>query len=182
VIDLDAAIAAHPADKGLPMESVEPAIRIDQARQWWQDGQLGAGHLRRHIATGEPLMGTLSVGVGEEALGHLTHLLERVRPMDLQAFRSERAMVPFDVAIAVGTLRRADGGRNAQRDATSGARRKESHRCSSCPQSEDPDPKSAWEAPHAHARTARAPPGRSRRGSPGGRRNLAGWKSRRPQS
>jgi hypothetical protein len=110
VIDLDAAIAAYPADKGLPMESVEPAIRIDQARQWWQDGQLGACHLRRHIATGQPLKGALPVVVGEEALGHLTHLLERAWPMDLQTFRIERAMISFDVAIAVGTLRRTDIG------------------------------------------------------------------------
>ncbi len=35
VIDFDTAIVAHVSDKGLPMQTVEPAIWINEARQRW---------------------------------------------------------------------------------------------------------------------------------------------------
>jgi hypothetical protein len=62
-----------------------------------------------------------------EPLGHFTDLLERGRPVDLQALLIVAAMIPFDKRVFLWALGRADIGLDAQRDARSGERARESH-------------------------------------------------------
>ena len=69
---------------------------------------------RGFIAAGAPLVWTLCIVMLHELLGHFLYLLQGRRPMDLQALLVVASMIPFDVAIAIWSLRRTDVGLDAQ--------------------------------------------------------------------
>ena len=81
MIDGHAAISADSPRERLPLERVEPRIRVHLVRKSRQPRQDGKCLAWRLVATGKGLIGSLVVLMLLEDRGHLTRLLESVRPL-----------------------------------------------------------------------------------------------------
>ncbi len=89
-IDAQRAIATNRTHHVQAVADLQPAIRIDHIGHRWQLRQSGKRRARRTIPTTAPLMRTLEVVVLLELLGHGSHLLQRRRMLDSQAFFPDR--------------------------------------------------------------------------------------------
>src|SRR5436190_2035622 len=101
LIDLDAAIGADATRKGVPVNALEPAIRIDRFGDCWQFGQGRKGHARWLILARATLMRPFIVVMLHEALSHFTYLLQGGRPMHLYALLLVASMISLDKGIFI---------------------------------------------------------------------------------
>jgi len=123
LIDLDAAIGADATHKGVPVNALEPAIRIDRFGDCWQFGQGRKGHARWLILARATLMRPFIVVMLHEALSHFTYLLQGGRPMYLETLLIVASVISLDVGIFIWALRRANIGLDTQAEQEAAKRR-----------------------------------------------------------
>ena len=71
VIDTHASIGLHGASKGLLVDPLQPAVRIDLLGHCRQPGKLRAGHTWGLVAAGTCLVGALLIVMDQKGLGGL---------------------------------------------------------------------------------------------------------------
>lgn len=92
------------ADEMLPMDRCQPGVWINRRRERRQSWQVRKSHARRLIATGKPLMRTLSVVMNQEGVSHLTNLLKRLGMKDLETFLVRCSIESFSKRIFVWSM------------------------------------------------------------------------------
>jgi hypothetical protein len=87
------------------IHALEPGVGVDDVGN---RGQIRKGNPRGSIATGNPLMRSLSVVVGRKSLRHLADFIQGLGTIAQQAFLIERAVIAFHKAILLWMMRIAD--------------------------------------------------------------------------
>ena len=107
-------ILADLPNEVLPMDLLQPGVRVNERGKRTQAWKRRKCHTRRLVPAGNGLVGSLHIVMDQEGFRDLAYLLKRLRPMDLDTLLVVGAMVALDKGIFVGSMRRTDIGLNAQ--------------------------------------------------------------------
>ena len=83
IADTNGSVGPHFPHKMLPINTLDPGVRIDKVRKRRQLGELREGDRRWEVATGESLMGALGIVMNEELLSDFLNLLKGLWAMHL---------------------------------------------------------------------------------------------------